>query len=113
MSCSAERRSDSRYRHQWQVCFNSVSEDRAKRYLGETTNVSQSGFFMQTDARLSTGSILSLAIRIPGFGTLENQELRVHCSGRVIHHQVLPCGQQGYGVLVSRPLGDSLDERNS
>lgn len=65
----------------------------------EATNVSRSGLYMTSEARLKVGALLMLVMRVPTeiSGSVFN-ELR--CMGRVVHQQETRDGKHGYGVKI-------------
>lgn len=65
----------------------------------EAANVSRSGLYMTSTARLKVGAILMLVMRVPTeiSGSVFS-ELR--CMGRVIHSQPARDGKHGYGVKI-------------
>lgn len=97
---SPKKRSYPRYSHKILVrfrCFELACGDL--ELSTEALNISHHGLFMPSKVRLSIGSLVSLALRVPTeiSGSAFN-ELR--CAGRVVHEQELDDGTFGYGVEI-------------
>lgn len=66
-------------------------------------NISQTGLFMSSHARLKTGALLSLSVQIPTYIS-GSYRCYFHCAGCVIHERELSAGLLGYGVKFEHML---------
>lgn len=62
----------------------------AKHDAGTTANVSAAGVYIQSQAELEVGSPIEFDITLPGKVVGSDQDVQIHCKGRVIRAEESP-----------------------
>jgi hypothetical protein len=107
-----KERADFRQPLQLPLRFRILDDQSPRSIPSETSNISPSGIFMHTPVRLKVGTPLQLSIQIPLFVSGSNG-FHFRCTGRVVHEQKFPSGDQGYGVQFERMAAARAEARKA